>query len=372
MPPDLTVTLAGVIIVVAILGYWFGRSGEGSGRLNWRFREFTEGLPRRSEKAVAAYLREAEKEHSRPDAAFELAAYFRSTGDWRRALQIHESLAARTDLDADARARAGLEIGDDYRAAGMLDRAAEAYAGTAEYPPLRREALSRRLGICEQFQDWEEAARVAAQVANEDPATGKKLQCHYFCQLAGERARAGNLKQAEKLWKQAAKKSRACPRPAAERALWSKEPLGATLAVAARHPECAELMLVELEKKDGLDREALDRGLACLLRENPGLGTHLATALLMAPDLLCGSTAACLFGALRKSYPAYANAYAAGSPSDFTAQSLNELCGRLRKAAGGMPRWHCTGCGHEDETHAWRCVECGGWDTARLISPFAD
>ncbi len=371
MPSDLTVTLAAALIVVAILGYWFGRSGEGPGRLSGRFREFAEGLPRRSEKAVDAYLRAAEKEQSGPDAAFELAAYFRSAGDWRRALQIHESLAVRADLDASDRARAGLEIGDDYRCAGMLDRAADAYAGTAGYAPLRLVALRRRLGICEQLQDWEQAVRVTAQVAREDPEAGRSLRCHYLCQLAENQAQAGGFRQARKLWRRAAREWPACPRPAVDRALLSDDPFGRRLSAAASHPEFAELILAGLVEKSGWTPDALDRELSMLLRDGSGLGSHLAAALLMAPALLCRSSAQCLFSALHESCPAYASAYAAGPPSAFTSQRLNELRGELRKAGGGLPRWRCADCGHEDEAHAWRCVECGGWETARLISPFA-
>ena len=372
MPSDLTVTLAGVIIAVAILGYWFGRSGESSGRLSWRFREFTDALPRRGEKAVDAYLREAEKEHARPDAAFELAAYFRSSGDWRRALQIHESLAARADLDAGARARAGLEIGDDYRSAGMLDRAEQAYSRTAEYAPLRLEALRRSLGVLEQLHEWEQALAVAGQLAREDPPAGRNLRRHYLCQMARDAAQGGDLRQAEKLWRQAAKGAKACARPDVDRALWGGRPLGQSLAVAARHPEWAELVLVGLVKRKSLDRGALDRELAGLLRDYPALESRLAAALLMAPDLLCASAAACLFSALRADYSAYARSYAEGPPADFTAEALRKLCDDLRKAAGGAPRWHCTACGQEDEAHEWRCAECGAWESARLISPFSD
>ncbi len=371
MPSDLAITLAGVIIVVAILGYWFGRSGENSGRLSGRFRSFAESLPRRSEKAVDAYLREAEREHRQPAAAFELAAYFRSAGDWRRALQIHESLAARADLDAGVRAQAGLEIGDDYRSAGMLDRAEEAYAKTAEFPGLRLTALRRRLGIFEQLQEWERAMSVAVQLAREDPAAGRNLRCHHLCQLAREAVQAGDLRRARKLWSQAKRASRACPRPAVDRALWCDQALGRRLAVAARHPEWAELLLAGLGKQQGLDCEALDRELSILLRNHPGLQARLAVALLMAPGLLCARSAACLFATLRETYPAYASIYASGPAADFTAQSLRSLGDDLRKAASGPPRWRCNACGQEDERYEWRCTECGAWEAAHLISPFA-
>ena len=372
MPSDLTVTLAAVIIAVAVLGYWFGRSGEGAGRLNWRFREFSERLPRRSEKAVDAYLREAENEQKQPDAAFELAAYFRSAGDWRRALQIHESLAARTDLEAGVRARAGLEIGDDYRSAGMLDRAEEAYSRTAEYAPLRPEALRRRLDVCEQLKDWEGAVDVAGQVIQQDPAAGGNLKCHYLCQMAGEAARADDFKRARKLWKQAAKASRSCPRPAVDRAIWGGGTLASGVAAAAGLPQWAELILASLGRRGDSAPAALDKALSEQFSSRPELGERVAVALLMSPGFLCSYSAACLFEALRQSHPAYAAVHAAGSPAAFNAGALKSLTEDLQRTAAGPPRWRCSRCGHEDEAFDWRCVECGAWEAANLISPFAD
>ena len=83
MPPDFLVSMAGGLILAAALGYWYARSGDSGRGLHRRFREYAEQLPRRSEKAVSAYLEQAEQESSEPGAAFELAAYFRSGGDWQ-------------------------------------------------------------------------------------------------------------------------------------------------------------------------------------------------------------------------------------------------------------------------------------------------
>ena len=208
MPPDFLVSMAGGLILAAALGYWYARLGDSGRGLHRRFREYAQQLPRRSEKAVSAYLEQAEEESSEPGAAFELAAYFRSGGDWRRALQIHESLAAREDLDAATRAHAGLEIGDDYRAAGMLDRAEEAYVRTSEYLPLRLNALERQLGVCEQLADWERAVGVAEQVRREDASLGSRLRCHYLCELAARSAGEGNMRPGAQLLAQGGARER--------------------------------------------------------------------------------------------------------------------------------------------------------------------
>jgi len=371
MPPDFLVSMAGGLILAAALGYWYARSGDFGRGLHRRFREYAQQLPRRSEKAVSAYLAQAEEESSEPGAAFELAAYFRSGGDWRRALQIHESIAAREDLDAATRAHAGLEIGDDYRAAGMLDRAEEAYVRTAEYLPLRQNALERQLGVCEQLSDWERAVGVAEQVRSEDSSLGSRLRCHYLCELAAQAAGAGAMRRARSYWRKAARGADESARLLVDPAVLDPRDPSRSLALAASNPEAAVLILLGLARRHGFAGTTVDELLEGLVADHPALGPAIGCAILMEPELLCPASSRCLFAALEERLPAFARAYGAGEPAEFSKESLTALIDELGAASGGPPRWRCTICGHQDEAHGWRCNECGAWESARLISVLA-
>ena len=371
MPPDFLVSMAGGLILAAALGYWYARLGDSGRGLHRRFREYAQQLPRRSEKAVSAYLEQAEEESSEPGAAFELAAYFRSGGDWRRALQIHESLAAREDLDAATRAHAGLEIGDDYRAAGMLDRAEEAYVRTAEYLPLRLNALERQLGVCEQLADWERAVAVAEQVRREDASLGSRLRCHYLCELAAQAAGEGDMRRARSYWRKAVRGTDESARLLVDPAVLDPRDPFRSLALADANPEAAVLILLGLAGRHGFSGKQIDELLDRLIEDSPALRPAVACALLMEPTLLCAASARCLFASLGEKLPAFAGTYGAGEPAEFSKESLDGLIGELGAASGGPPQWRCTICGHRDETHSWRCNECGAWESARLISVLA-
>ena len=52
-----------------------------------------------------------------------LGNLFRSKGDIQHAVLIRERLMARPELDAAFKARASFELGQDYRRAGVVDRA---------------------------------------------------------------------------------------------------------------------------------------------------------------------------------------------------------------------------------------------------------
>ena len=362
--------MAGGLILAAAFGYWFARSGDSGRGLHRRFREYAQQLPQRAERAVGAYLEQAEDDSGDPGAAFELAAYFRSGGDWRRALQIHEALAARKDLDAATRAHAGLEIGDDYRAAGILDRAEEAYLRAAEYLPLRLNALERQLGVCEQLADWERAVGVAEEVRREDPVLGSKLRCHYLCELAAQAAGEGDLRRARGRWRKAARGSGSM-KPTVDSAILDPRVSRRRLAAACADPQAALLILPGLRGREGLDAAQLDEWIERLLAEHPALGPAVACALVMAPDLLCPASARCLFALLNERLPSFASAYGSGDPEDFSRDSLKALIGELEAATGGPPQWRCTVCGRKEEAHGWRCNECGVWESARLMSVFS-
>lgn len=371
MPADFLVSMAGGLILAAAFGYWYARSGDSGRGLHRRFREYTQQLPQRTEKAVSAYLEQAEEDSSDPGAAFELAAYFRSGGDWRRALQIHESLANREDLDAATRAHAGLEIGDDYRAAGMLDRAEEAYVRTAEYLPLRLNALERQLGVCEQLADWERAVGVAEQVRRENTSLGSRLRCHYLCEVAARAASEGEMRRARSCWRKASRGSHESARLLVDPAILDPSDPRRSLAPAGANPQAAVLILLGLAGREGFAGRQLDELLERQLADKPALGPAVACALVMAPELLCPASAHCLFSSLEERLPAFASVYGSGEPKGFSPESLGALIDELQAATGGPPHWRCTVCGHQDEVHTWRCNECGAWESSGLISVLA-
>lgn len=371
MPGDFLVSMAGGLVLAAVFGYWYARWGDSGRGLHRRFREYARQLPQRSEKAVSAYLDQAEEERSEPGAAFELAAYFRSGGDWRRALQIHESLAAREDLDAATRAHAGLEIGDDYRAAGMLDRADEAYVRVAEYLPLRLNALERQLGVCEQLGEWRRAVNVANQVRREDGPLGVRLRCQYLCELAAQAAGEGDMRRARSCWRKAARGADGGVRLLVDPLVLDPAGAGESMMIPDDHPEAAVLILLGLAGRSGFTGTALDQFLDRQLADNAALASAVACALVMEPGLLCRVSAACLFSSLEDRFPAFARMYGSGEPHQFSGQSLKALIGELETAAGGPPVWRCSACGRQEETHNWKCNECGAWESARLISPFS-
>jgi lipopolysaccharide biosynthesis regulator YciM len=86
-----------------------------------------------------------------------LSHLYREVGKVERAIEMHRALLARSDLTRAERAHTLASLGTDYRRAGFLDRAGEAYAQALEVDPNNLHALAGRQKLFEEQRLWHEA-----------------------------------------------------------------------------------------------------------------------------------------------------------------------------------------------------------------------
>ena len=114
-----------------------------------------------------SYLSGAPLEADASDIPLVLGNLFRAQGDIDRAVRLREKILSVTDADQALQARTWFELGRDYRKAGLLDRAFNAYreARKLGYPP---EALGEDLmRLHADSGDFTAAASEAALLGNE-------------------------------------------------------------------------------------------------------------------------------------------------------------------------------------------------------------
>ena len=75
------------------------------------------------DQAIEVFTRMADVDRDTAETHLALGNLFRRRGEADRAIHIHGSLIARSNLTADQRRRAVLELGEDYLRAGLFDRA---------------------------------------------------------------------------------------------------------------------------------------------------------------------------------------------------------------------------------------------------------
>ena len=135
-----------------------------------------------------------------------LGNLYRQKGQVARAITVHQSLLQRTNLTRLEHAYVLLCLGLDFRHGGFVDRALEAFQEVVQLDPENRYALVNLQKLHEDQQQWADASRVRAQIANIDGQKhGENQQILGFLrnQLGTETAREGDREAASGMFREA-------------------------------------------------------------------------------------------------------------------------------------------------------------------------
>src|SRR5512147_120433 len=119
-------------------------------------------LNEQPDKAIEAFIEVVKVDPETVELHFALGSLFRRRGETERAIRMHLNLLERSDLGADQRLLAMVELGQDYLKAGLLDRAEEVFLKLRDSRH-RVEALRFLIEIYQQEKDWTKAIDVARE-----------------------------------------------------------------------------------------------------------------------------------------------------------------------------------------------------------------
>lgn len=134
------------------------------------------------DQAIDAFIEVAKLDPETTELHFALGSLFRRRGEMERAIRVHQSLLARTDLPETERENAQFEIAQDFLKAGMLDRAEQAFEAVSKgrhaIPAVRS-----LIHIYESGQDWPKAIATVKRlrVLVDEPVP---QLIHYECEQA--------------------------------------------------------------------------------------------------------------------------------------------------------------------------------------------
>ena len=140
-------------------------------------------LSEQSDKAVDIFIDMLDVDSETIETHWALGNLFRRRGEVERAIRIHRNLIARPSLTEQQRLQAMLELGKDYLAAGLYDRAEKMLNELSAHKQYREASEQLLLQIYEATNDWDKAIRVALKVRRYDAAVSRKV-AHYYCELA--------------------------------------------------------------------------------------------------------------------------------------------------------------------------------------------
>ncbi|HAD40004.1 MAG TPA: lipopolysaccharide assembly protein LapB, partial [Plesiomonas shigelloides] len=153
--------------IAAAYGWYMGRRSarqDEQQEVNRLSREYVAGvnflLSNQQDKAVDLFLDMLKEDSGTVEAHLTLGNLFRSRGEVDRAIRIHQALVENATLTFDQRLLAMQQLGKDYLAAGLYDRAEDMFSQLVDEPDFRESALQQLLTIYQATREWAKAITV--------------------------------------------------------------------------------------------------------------------------------------------------------------------------------------------------------------------
>lgn len=165
-------------------------------------------LSNQQDKAVDLFLDMLKEDTGTVEAHLTLGNLFRSRGEVDRAIRIHQSLMESASLTYDQRLLAVQQLGRDYMAAGLYDRAEDMFKQLVDETDFRLGALQQLLQIYQLTSDWQSAIEVAERLVKLGKEKHRSDIANFWCELALQQMASNDLDKAMTLLKKGASADR--------------------------------------------------------------------------------------------------------------------------------------------------------------------
>lgn len=342
---------------------------------------FVEGvnylLNEEPDKALDIFLEAPNIDAQAAETFLTLGKMFRNRGEVNRALRLHQHLVARPDLTNTQRQAAMLALGEDFFAAGLLDRAESVFNELLTNYPKNIAACMPLRRIYEQLHEWEKAFELT-ECSVTDKDERKRLMSHYLCEQVEDFLSKNQLFQADETLKQALN---IYPQSARVQTLLAELALArGEQGNALKHFRQAltydQRLLASLVKRlltvftQPLERQQLYEVVSAEYRRAPD-PKILPSLTAIAQDLGQGSSLMPLLHQhLQRDVGnvqsiACAARYLTNAALPESKPALEELSLALGRLAGTLPRFQCANCGYKLHEYVWRCPACHHWDSVQ-------
>ncbi|PYZ59369.1 lipopolysaccharide assembly protein LapB [Providencia rettgeri] len=190
--------------VAAAYGWYMGRRSAQQDKqqhANRLSRDYVTGvnflLSNQQDKAVDLFLDMLKNEDSSAfEAHLTLGNLFRSRGEVERAIRIHQSLVESAALSFEQRLLATQQLGRDYMAAGVYDRAENMFQQLTDEVDFKQSALQSLLNIYQLTSDWTKAIETAGKLVKLGHTELREQIAHFYCELATQQLASDDLEDA--------------------------------------------------------------------------------------------------------------------------------------------------------------------------------
>ena len=337
-------------------------------------------LSNQQDKAVDLFLDMLKEDTGTVEAHLTLGNLFRSRGEVDRAIRIHQSLMESASLTYDQRLLAVQQLGRDYMAAGLYDRAEGMFKQLVDETDFRLGALQQLLQIYQSTSDWQSAIEVAERLVKLGKEKHRGEIANFWCELALQQMAGNDLDKAMALLKKGAAADKNSARvsimmgrvwmekgdyvkavESLERVIeQDKELVGETLEML----QTCYQQLGKIDEWEAFLRRCADENtgatadlmLAQILEQREGIESaqnYVTRQLERHPTMRV----------FHKLIDYHINEAEEGRAK----QSLGVLRQMVGEQVRSKPRYRCQKCGFTAHTLYWHCPSCRSWSTIKPI-----
>ncbi|MFE8049629.1 lipopolysaccharide assembly protein LapB [Brenneria goodwinii] len=373
--------------VAAAYGWYMGRRSaqqdkeQQSNRLS---REYVTGvnflLSNQQDKAVELFLDMLKDDSNTFEAHLTLGNLFRSRGEVDRAIRIHQALTESTSLTFEQRLLAVQQLGRDYLAAGLYDRAEDVLKQLVDEEDFRRGALQQLLQIHQATSDWLNAIDVAETLVKMGEDQLRADIAHFYCEQALLAMSSDDMDKALTLLKKGAAADKQCARVSIM--------MGRIYMAQQQYARAVDSLQQVLEQDKELVSETLSMLQECYqhlqqpqawaefltrcVEENSGATAELMLADIIEQEHGTEATEAYLNRQLQR-HPTMRvfhrlMDYHLNEAEDGRAkESLQVLRDMVGEQIRTKPRYSCRKCGFTSQSLYWHCPSCRSWASIKPI-----
>ncbi|NIY46338.1 lipopolysaccharide assembly protein LapB [Cedecea colo] len=373
--------------VAAAYGWYMGRRSAYQNKqqeANRLSRDYVAGvnflLSNQQDKAVDLFLDMLKEDTSTVEAHLTLGNLFRSRGEVDRAIRIHQALMESASLTYEQRLLAVQQLGRDYMAAGLYDRAEDMFAQLVDETDFRIGALQQLLLIHQATSDWQKAIDVAERLVKLGKDKQRTEIAHFYCELALQLMGSDDLDRAMSLLKKGAAADKNCARVSIM--------MGRIFMAKGEYAKAVETLQRVIDQDSELVSETLEMLQVCFQQLNKP--EEWEAFLKRCVEENTGAVAELMLaGILEQKEGAdiaqvYINRQLQRHPTmrvfhrliDYHLQDAEEGRAKeslivLRDMVGEQvrtkPRYRCQKCGFTAFTMYWHCPSCRAWSTVKPI-----
>ena len=373
--------------VAAAYGWYMGRRSaqqskqDDASRLS---RDYVAGvnflLSNQQDKAVDLFLDMLKEDTGTVEAHLTLGNLFRSRGEVDRAIRIHQSLMESASLTYDQRLLAVQQLGRDYMAAGLYDRAEDMFKQLVDETDFRLGALQQLLQIYQATSDWQSAIEVAERLVKLGKEKHRGEIANFWCELALQQMAANDLDKAMALLRKGA----AADRNSARVSIM----MGRVWMEKGDYAKAVESLERVIDQDKELVGETLEMLQTCY--QQLGKTDEWEVFLRRCVEENAGATAELMLAQIleqREGVEAAQNYVTRQLERHPTMRVFHKLMdyhlneaeeGRAKESLGVLrnmvgeqvrskPRYRCQKCGFTAHTLYWHCPSCRSWATIKPI-----